>query len=504
MQLLQSGTFQVGYQNGFLRQITHEGAEVVRMMYFALRDHNWGTFAQKIEDEIIVSREDSFSISYQSTNVGEVPDPIFEWKVRIEGDKEGTITFEIQGKALCAVRRNRAGFCILHPIQGTAEQPVTIFHEDDSKTTTRFPRYISAPDPFLNIRAMQWQVGNGGGYHLDFEGDIFQTEDQRNWGDASYKTFCTPLSRPFPVQLQEGDTVWQRVTLRPISIPEPSVLTEPEEKSLSIKNKIAIGIAASVETERLSEKAIALLKSLSLSHYRIDLHLSESDWITICSNHCENAALLDLPLEIALFCSEAFEAQLADFAGVCQQNALNIKQLLLFSAKGLVTPQPLIDFIPTFKKQLLNVKIGVGTDYNFTELNRNRFEIGAADFVSCSFHPQEHAFDDLSMMENTETVQYLVESAENLYHKPVHLSFISLKKRTNPYVTNPADFVLPIEKQLDSRQKTDFAKEWATAVLQNLAHTNAVSATLFRTVGALGIMDEEGEEYPVYQALAQK
>lgn len=504
MQLLQSGTFQVGYQNGFLRQITHEGAEVVRMMYFALRDHNWGTFAQKIEEETVVDGGDSFSISYKSTNVGEAQEPIFEWNARIEGGKDGTITFDIQGKALRAVRRNRAGFCILHPIQGTAEQPVTIFHEDDSKTTTQFPRYISAQDPFLNIRAMQWQAGNGGGYHLDFEGDVFQTEDQRNWGDASYKTFCTPLSLPFPVQLQEGDTVWQRITLRPISIPEPSVLPEPEEKGVSIKNTIEIGIAASVETDHLSDKAVELLKSLSLGHYRIDLHLSESDWITTFSNHCENAALLNLPLEIALFCSNTFEAQLADFAGICQQNALKVKQLLLFSAEGLVTPQPLIDFIPTLKRQLPTAKIGVGTDYNFTELNRNRFEAGAADFVSCSFHPQEHAFDDLSMMENTETVRYLVESAENLYQKPVHLSFISLRKRTNPYVTNPADFVLPIDKQLDSRQKTAFAKEWATSVLQQLAHTNAVSATMFRTVGELGIMNDEGEGYPVFEAMANR
>lgn len=501
MQLLQSGTFQVGYQNGFLRQITHEGMEVVRMMYFALRDHNWGTFAQKIEDETTDRREDSFSISYKSTNVNEAQEPIFEWKVRIEGDTEGTITFEIQGKALCDVRRNRAGFCILHPIQGTAEQPVTIFHEDDSKTAAQFPRYVAAQDPFLNIRAMQWQAGNGGGYHLDFEGDVFQTEDQRNWGDASYKTFCTPLSRPFPVQLKEGDTVWQRVTLRPISIPEPSALPEPEEKAASITNKIGIGIAASVETEQLPEKAVVLLKSLSLSHYRIDLHLSEPDWITHFSNHCENAVLLNLPLEVALFCSVAYEASLTDFIGICRQNALKVKQIILFSTGELVTPQALINFIPTLKLQLPTVKIGVGTDYNFTELNRNRFEAGAADFVSFSFHPQEHAFDDLSLMENTETVQYLVESAEKMYQKPVHLSFISLRKRTNPYVTNPADFVLPITKQLDDRQKTDFAKDWAASVLRHLAQTDAVSATLFRTVGELGIMNEEGEEYPVYQAL---
>lgn len=265
MQSLKSGPFEIGYQNGFLRQITHQGVEVLRMMYFALRDHNWGTFVQLITNEVVDSQEDSFSVSYTCTNINEAQAAIFEWSVRIHGDNDGTITFEIQGETLQAVRRNRAGFCILHPIQGTAEQPVTIFHEENAKTETYFPRYIAAQDPFLDIRAMQWRAGNGGEYRLDFEGDIFQTEDQRNWGDASYKTFCTPLSRPFPVQLQPGDKVWQRVTLRLISIPAASSLPRSEEKSL--RKQFQLGVAASVETERLSEKAVELLKSLNLGHY---------------------------------------------------------------------------------------------------------------------------------------------------------------------------------------------------------------------------------------------
>lgn len=502
MQSLKSGPFEIGYQNGFLRQITHQGVEVLRMMYFALRDHNWGTFAQLITNEVVDSQEDSFSVSYTCTNINEAQAAIFEWSVRIHGDNDGTITFEIQGETLQAVRRNRAGFCILHPIQGTAEQPVTIFHEENAKTETYFPRYIAAQDPFLDIRAMQWRAGNGGEYRLDFEGDIFQTEDQRNWGDASYKTFCTPLSRPFPVQLQPGDKVWQRVTLRLISIPAASSLPRSEEKSL--RKQFQLGVAASVETERLSEKAVELLKSLNLGHYRIDLALSDSNWITKFSNYCENAALLNLPLEVALFLGDAFEVQLADFMGVCKQNGLKVKHLLLFSDQQLVTSQSLIDYIPNLKRELPNTKIGVGTDHNFTELNRNRFDVGEADFVSFSFDPQEHAFDDLSLLENTETVQYSVASAENLYGKPVHLSFIALRKRSNPYATNPVDFVLPLEKQIDSRQKTNFAKVWTAKVLEHLSLTNVVSVTMFRTVGELGIMNEEGEEYPVFEALLQR
>ena len=33
---------------------------------------------------------------------------------------------------------------------------------------------------------------------LLFEGDLFEMEDQRNWTDASFKTYCTPAGARLP------------------------------------------------------------------------------------------------------------------------------------------------------------------------------------------------------------------------------------------------------------------------------------------------------------------
>ena len=46
-----------------------------------------------------------------------------------------------------------------------------------------------------------------------FSGDIFEMEDQRNWTDASYKTYSTPLALPFPVEVTAGTSIAQSVTL---------------------------------------------------------------------------------------------------------------------------------------------------------------------------------------------------------------------------------------------------------------------------------------------------
>ncbi len=504
MPFLPEAPFRLLYHKRYVRQLTNEGTEVLRMIYFALRDHNWGTFATQIVEEKIDTQENHFSISYLSYNIDKNQVPIFEWKAIIEGHENGTIVFNIEGKALQAVRKNRAGFCILHPIEGVAEQPVTIFHPSGSSTATHFPRYISPQDPFLDIQSMQWQAANGCVYKVDCEGDIFQAEDQRNWGDASYKTFCTPLSEPFPVQLQQGDTVWQRVSFRLAAENKQPQSEVAPQKSVLRPEAVNVGIAAAIETDELSAESVELFKTLKLSHYRVDLTLFEKDWISYLSDQAEKALLLGLPLEVVVTLNEDFESQLADFIGVVQQNRLHIKHLLLLSAQKLVTSQSLIDYIPQLKTQLFRVKIGIGTDYNFTELNRNRFEAGEADFVSCSFDPQEHAFDELSLLENTETVKYLVESAYNIYQKPVHISFIALCRRANPYATQAADMVLSIENQIDKRQSTAFAKEWTAKILSHLAHTEVASVTMFRTIGELGIMSKSGSTYPVFEALKER
>ena len=45
------------------------------------------------------------------------------------------------------------------------------------------------------------------------EGDTFEMEDQRNWTDASYKTYVRPLALPWPYTLAKGTVIEQAVRL---------------------------------------------------------------------------------------------------------------------------------------------------------------------------------------------------------------------------------------------------------------------------------------------------
>ncbi len=51
------------------------------------------------------------------------------------------------------------------------------------------------------------------GARVEFEGEVFEMEDQRNWTDASFKTYCTPLEIPYPVEVTKGTKISQKITI---------------------------------------------------------------------------------------------------------------------------------------------------------------------------------------------------------------------------------------------------------------------------------------------------
>ncbi len=491
---LKAGNIDLFYENGFIRQFKVKKTEVLRMIYFAIRDTNWGNLSSTISDEKIEHTSDTFSINYK-VKYFENSTAVFEWQVEIKGQKTSEISFEIEGKALRDFKTNRAGFCVLHPIENISGERLSIEHTDGGRQNYVFPENISAHQPFFDIKGMAWKV-NDSKFELDFEGEVFETEDQRNWGDASYKTYCTPQRLPFPKPLYAGDVVHQKVNFKLIT------LGNEGEKSKDIfeENKVSfsLGICENSTYLTIPNIVISNIRSLNLSHYRTEVNFS-IDWEPTFKCSIEKSQNLKLALDLNLFLSENYKEEISIFFE--KYTDLPLKYLTLLSNNQLVTEQTLIDYIPYLKNKLIDTQIGIGTQYNFTEINRNRFDAASADFISMSFSPTEHAIDDLTIIENAETVKYLVDSTKAMYNKPVHLSPIALKRRYNPYATDKNAINISIENQLDERQKTAFLAQWTKVLISNLIASGVASVSLFKTHGELGIMNDEGGKYPVFEEL---
>lgn len=89
-----------------------------------------------------------------------------------------------------------------------------ITRPDKTTYTAAFPDLISPYQPFTEIKKMICEIKEGIKIALSFEGDTFETEDQRNWSDSSFKTYSTPLNISFPVTINKGDHIEQKVQMK--------------------------------------------------------------------------------------------------------------------------------------------------------------------------------------------------------------------------------------------------------------------------------------------------
>ena len=155
-QILRAGKLSLLYERGGLRYLRVGANEIVRGIYVAVRDHNWETIPGRIVDFRLESSEKHFRISYTAEHLKGPVD--FRWDAEIIGSSDGTVEFTMKGRARSAFRKNRIGFCLLHPMH-VAGVPCTVRHSDGRREDGAFPRDIAPRQPFLDVASIEYEVG---------------------------------------------------------------------------------------------------------------------------------------------------------------------------------------------------------------------------------------------------------------------------------------------------------------------------------------------------------
>ena len=497
---LRAGSLTLEFTDGDLRYIKLGHREILRRVYVALRDANWNTIPAIFTNVRMRREENAFHIVYDARHV--TADIDFSWHAVIDGHVDGTICFAMEGEALSTFMRNRLGFCVLHPMLECAGQPCLIEKVDGSRQEGVFPRYISPHQPFTDIRAIYHQVLPGVRSTVRFEGDTFEMEDQRNWTDASYKTYSTPLCLPFPARVEKGSRIQQKITLSIEGNPPylgacSSDIGATLHMGTSPAGRLpSIGLGVASHGEPLSDRQVARLRRLHPSHLRLDLDLTTGGYASALEWATDQVRTLGIALEVALTLSDEADQELTRFREMLERVAPPVCRWLILHAREKSTPPHLARLAARYlSRQDPGAKIAIGTNLYFTELNRNRPALDAADLVCYSLNPQVHAFDNLSLVETLETQGVTVDSARQFCGKtPIVVSPITLKPRFNPNATqpdaNPAPGELP--QHVDPRQMSLLGAGWTLGSLKHLAQSGVHSATYYETTGWRGLLETDG------------
>ena len=490
---LQTRKFSCFFQTstGFLRRVKSSGVEVIRAIYGTVRDKNWNTVEPRLEIERVEQGHDSFTLHFTAHHE---EDPIsFSWKGTIEG-KGGVLEFTFDGHAKTSFLRNRIGICVLHPIVECAGKPCRVRHSDGAWKEQSFPRFISPHQPLKDIRALSWSPSDRVQANIELEGEVFEMEDQRNWTDASFKTYSTPLELPFPVEVGTGDQIRQRFVLS--LVVEHGTISAPEESPAKIiisagsttKPVPKIGLSAASKALPHSSFDRERLARLRLNHLRVDLRFSDPHWKTFLHRAQEDAVAINSRLQCALFLTDSAEQNLVDFREAIRPEIVDI--CLIFHEAEKSTASRWLDLAERHLGEN-GFRLATGTNAYFAELNRQRPPRRA--HACYSINPQVHTFDDLSLLETLEAQPSTVESAAQLCDGRLILSPITLRPRFNPNATDPKQQQeLPSTATADPRQQTPFCAAWTVGALAQLVPLDRIeSLTFYETTGPRGIMNSQ-------------
>jgi D-apionolactonase len=506
--------------NVFLRYIRVGRHEVLRGINAPIRNENWATIAPKVSNLKVEQRDDSFNVTFDV--LCQRDDIDFRWKGSISGSDQGVIEFTFDGEAHSTFKKNRIGFCVLHG-PSAAGQAWVLETADGEKSSGSFPKFISAHQPAKNLKAVTHEVAKGIHARVAFEGDIFEMEDQRNWTDASFKTYCTPLEIPYPVELTKGTKISQKIR---ISIDgrgsRPDFRHVPDDRnSARVSLRLTdlesplplLGLQVSGEVDDLTDQQIRRLKALKLDHLRVDLPLSNDSFVKDLRRATSQAKALGVSLQIVLGLGEkpAFTTLVEELKAL-QPPVSHWMVRGGDPAHYQIARKHLATIVA-------NAKIGVTRVTNFVELNRARPEDESIAVVGFAINPQIHAFDHASIVETLPIHADAVHSARQFAGvRQLIIGPITMAPQLLDGVDQPGGPPVggPLPTHIDRRQVEPFTAAWTLGSIKYLSDSRAHSATFYETVGWNGIMDADdvssrpkefptrpGELFPVYHLLRE-
>jgi D-apionolactonase len=520
-----AGDLSAEFAAGGLRYLRLGGIEVARRIVVAVRDQAWNTVPGVLSDVRIDQTGDEFRITFSSRH--EAGELCFVWQGIISGTADGACSFSMDGGAVTSFLYRRIGICVLHPPEEFAGQGFSATG-GGAAVSGRLPALVAPlgpsagiDEPLIPAFARLALAGQHVFAEFSFTGDHFEIEDQRNWTDASFKSYSRlPVVSAEPEHLAAGTRLQQTVFVSAAvrgRAPRPS---RPAVQQIVVGEEMAapmpeVGLAHAGDLPSPAPRTAELLARMALAHLRADVHPQQEGWAQRLGSARWQAQELGCPLELAVFLDNADTAGLRQLAPAL--GPVPVSRVLVYRADAESTPGADVAAAREALAALLPATpFGGGTDLNFAELNRSRPDVAAMDAIAFPINPQVHAADEDSMVETAEGVRAVIRTARSFAAgRPVVVSPITLRPRFNPDEPDAQDGqAATLPGNADPRQMSLFGACWALVTMKALAEEGAPATTWFETTGPRGVIDGDtaqsdstlfpahpGLVFPVYHVL---
>ncbi|WP_321931458.1 D-apionate lactonase [Paraburkholderia guartelaensis] len=524
---LEAGPWSAWLIDGALHDIRYQGTEVIRAVSFLVRDKDWGTCRPDIERIHVEETAGGFHVAYEARCANPDGDAL-SFAIAIDASGHGALSFRSDITVYSDFLAARCGFCVLHPIDGVAGAPARVELGDGSRESAAFPALIDPWQPFKDIAAIEHDLPNGLTVRCTFTGDVFEMEDQRNWSDASFKTYSRPLELPWPYTLEKGAALAQTVTLSVAGTHQTTGKAEATREACVDKIEIAsgdlgqhetmpaIGVAIAAHDAASALANLALLTALGPQQLTLSYDPLAGDGAPELERFAQlqRESGVAAVLEFALPGVEAPRAELARLAAQIDQAGLALTGIVVSPAvhrqsnpPGSVSPPcPALDEVYREARSAFpKLRIGGGMLSYFTELNRKRPPLDMVDWVTHATCPIVHAADDRSVMQTLEAIPHITRSCRALIGgQPYAIGPVSIGMRQNPYgsrvMPNPAGERVAMAAN-DPRQRALFGAAWLAGYAAALEGAGIDALTLGALTGPRGLADGEGNppaRYPVF------
>jgi D-apionolactonase len=546
---LTAGPWTVSLIDGALHTIRYQDVEVIRAVAFLVRDKDWGTCRPTVKGIEIDEAQDGFRVSYRAQCVNPDGDTL-GYALSIDCAAQGALTLCASAVANTAFLTARCGFCVLHPIDGVAGAPARVEHSDGTVEHAPFPTLIDPWQPFKDIRSIEHDLsattpGLPMTVRCAFTGDVFEMEDQRNWSDASFKTYSRPLEWPWPYTLEAGATVEQSVTLsvdakaaRAGEVPESQEMrkaratqatratqaarsaqaarqpSDTHAKTVTIdlaaqsdgndETMPALGIALAANEAETALAHLALLAELGPQQLTFSFDPPAGHGVRELERFAalQRASGIPAVLEFALPGIGEPRAEIETVAAQIDAAGLALAGIVVSPSvhrqsnpPGSISPPcPALDEVYREARRVFgSLRLGGGMLSYFTELNRKRPPLELVDWVTHATCPIVHAADDRSVMQTLEAIPHITRSCRALIGaQPYAIGPVSIGMRQNPYgsrvMPNPRDERIAMAER-DPRQRALFGAAWLVGYAAALAGAKVETFTLGALTGARGLAD---------------